>query len=462
MGIFDFLKIKKFKQEIEKLQIENKDLRNDIEKLSFTKDELNYINFKDEVLKLENRKTTLENDLNILTEVSKVEDELSKRRLDISHLDSKKEYIKNDIDKLITNKLELEKEIEIIENIIDIQSYGFYETKYGLEDSSLYKNRLDIIKTRQKDMVKDKLATHHNLNWTIQNDSKKGKEFILDTIKLILRAFNNECDNIISKVKYSNVENSEKRIRKVYSELNKLTDMQNVSIKYEYLNLKIEELYLKYEYECKLKEEKEEQQAIKERMREEARVLKEIETAKKKIEKEESHFKNAIENLNFKVSSTTNDKEKEKLLIKLKDLEEKLREIELVKEDVINREKNTRAGYVYVISNIGSFGEDVYKIGMTRRLDPMDRIKELGSASVPFNFDVHAIIFSEDAPKLENQLHKRLEDNQVNKVNPRKEFFKVCLSEIEDIVKQEFKEATIEFTKVAIAEEFRKSIALSC
>ena len=144
---------------------------------------------------------------------------------------------------------------------------------------------------------------------------------------------------------------------------------------------------------------------------------------------------------------------------KINDLNKKLEEVKENKSKVENREQNTRAGYVYVISNIGSFGDDVYKIGMTRRLDPMDRVRELGSASVPFNFDVHAIIFSDDAPSLENQLHKRLSEYQVNKVNPRKEFFKVSLNEIESVVKDEFKEATIEFTKVAIVDEFRKSLA---
>ena len=235
--------------------------------------------------------------------------------------------------------------------------------------------------------------------------------------------------------------------------------MQKVSIKKEYLELKIKELHIKYEYECKKQQEKEEQEAIKDRMREEALVQKEIEKELAKLEKEETHFTNAKVRLQEQIKSwNENDEKYKELMKKIEELDKKLEEVRENKFKAEKREQNTRAGYVYVISNIGSFGEDVYKIGMTRRLDPMDRVKELGSASVPFNFDVHAIIFSDDAPNLENQLHKRLSEYQVNKVNPRKEFFKVSLNEIESVVKEEFKEATIEFTKVAIAEEFRKSL----
>ncbi|MHC5325457.1 GIY-YIG nuclease family protein [Priestia megaterium] len=217
-------------------------------------------------------------------------------------------------------------------------------------------------------------------------------------------------------------------------------------------------MYLKYEFEQKKQEEKEEQQAIKERMREEAKALKELEKAKEKVEKEEKHFVQAIEKMNEQLS-TSNDNEKEKLLDKLRELERQLEETKKNKEDVLYRVQNTRAGYVYIISNIGSFGEDVYKIGMTRRLEPMDRVKELGDASVPFTFDVHAMIFSEDAPTLENAIHKALTHKKVNKVNDRKEFFRVSLQEIEDLVKSNHNK-TVEFTKLAQAEDYRKSLTL--
>lgn len=432
MGIFDFLKVNKYKKDIENLKSEINTLTNKINEFTFTKDELKYIDLKSKIIEAENI---------------------------LSNLELEKVKSNKEIESLYEKIYKLEKELHILEDNIDISNYGFYKPKYEFENSSIYKTRLDSIRLRQKDMIKSKTATNHDLNWTIGNDKKKGKEFILDTIKLTLRAFNNECDNIMIKAKYNNIESLEKRIRKIFEELNKLTDMQNVSISHNYLKLKIEELYLKFEYECKLQEEKEEQLAIKERIREEAKAQKELEAEMKKIEKEEAHFNNAIKDINIKLSNSS-DKEKEKLLKKLEELECKLSSIQQSKQNISEREKNTRAGYVYVISNIGSFGENIYKIGMTRRLDPMDRVKELGDASVPFSFDVHAMIFSEDAPSLENALHKKFEKYSVNKINLRKEFFNVPLDEIEHEINSNHN-GVIKFTKIAQAEEYRQSLELA-
>lgn len=414
---------------------------------------------------LQQKIVTLENEVtrlrNLLAETVLTQEQVKYLDLnkEIEKLNSCKEDLNSQNKELQSKIVDLRKTLIGLKEIEELQSFGFYKTKYGLESSELYNQKLQEIRKKQKDMIKTKTATIHNTDYLVGGDKKKGKEFILDTVKLSLRAFNNECDNIISKVKFNNVEKSSERIKKIFKEINSLTDMQRVSIKQAYLRAKIEELYLKYEYECKKQEEKEEQQAIKERMREEAKVLKELEAARKKIEKEETHFSNAIKDLNEKLEKA-NDKEKLTLLEKIKELENKLKEVENAKQDLSNREQNTRAGYVYVISNIGSFGENVYKIGMTRRLDPMDRVKELGSASVPFKFDVHAMIFSEDAPSLENILHKKFEKNSVNKVNLRKEFFNVSLENIrKEVLKNH--NATIEFTMLAEAQEYRESLAMS-
>lgn len=406
----------------------------------------------------------------LLNQIEELKKELNAIHLtqeQVKYLDINKEIDKlnrhkNDLkskNRELQNKVSYLQETLIgLEDVEEMQSFGIYKTKYGLESSELYNKKLQNIRDKQKAMIKNKTATIHNTSYIVDGDKKKGKEFILDTVKLSLRAFNNECDNIITKTKFNNVEKSAERIKKIYKEINSLTDMQHVSIKTEYLNLKIEELYLKYEYECKKQEEKEEQQAIKERMREEAKVLKELEAARKKIEKEETHFSNAIKDLNNKLEKA-DDKEKNTLLEKIRELENKLKEVEDSKKDLANREQNTRAGYVYIISNIGSFGENVYKIGMTRRLDPMDRVRELGDASVPFKFDVHAMIFSEDAPALENALHKKFESKSVNKVNLRKEFFNVSLDEVKkEVIKNH--NATIEFTMLAEAQEYRESLAM--
>ncbi|MFC0476250.1 DUF4041 domain-containing protein [Robertmurraya beringensis] len=403
-----------------------------------------------------------------IDELNTESEALSKQISDSSlliDLEKSKETINKDIQALETKKSSVNSEVNdlrnqliLMNNELEMQSFGFYSPKYGFENSEAYQSKLNDIRQEQKKMVKDKTATFHRLDWTIGDDKRKGREFILDTIKLILRAFNNECDNIITKVKFNNVDASEQRIRKVYEELNKLTDMQQVSITSGYLKLKIEELYLKYEFEQKKQEEKEEQMEIKERMREEAKALKELEKAKEKVEKEEKHFEQAISKLQEQISETDASKQA-KLLEKLRELEEQLEETRKNKKDVLFRVQNTRAGYVYIISNIGSFGENVFKIGMTRRLEPLDRVRELGDASVPFLFDVHGMIFSDDAPALENALHKAFADRRVNKVNERKEFFRVSLTEIEEVVKKNHNK-TVEFTKLAEAEEYRQSAAL--
>ncbi len=401
-----------------------------------------------------------------INDLSEKSEALSKRVSDIQMLldiEESKQKVTNEIESLNNNKQviveefnSLQEEVILLKDELLMQSFGFTNPKYGFESSEVYQNKLNDIRKEHKQLVKERKATKHSLDWTIGNDKKKGREFILDTIKLTLRAFNNECDNIIGKVKYNNIEASEKRIRKVFEDLNKLTDMQRVTITSLYLNLKIEELYLKYEFEQKKQEEKEEQLEIKERMREEAKALKELEKAKEKVEKEEKHFELAIEKLKQQMEETAND-QRSKLIEKLKELEKKLEETKKNKEDVLYRVQNTRAGYVYIISNIGSFGENVFKIGMTRRLEPMDRVKELGDASVPFTFDVHGMIFSEDAPTLENALHKAFSERRLNKVNERKEFFRVDLKEIENVVKKNHNK-TVEFTKLAEAEEYRKSV----
>ncbi|WP_218973257.1 DUF4041 domain-containing protein [Peribacillus butanolivorans] len=327
---------------------------------------------------MEKEKEKLVNKLDDITSLVDISESKQRITNEIDDLSTKKQEIVNEIMKLQENVIELKEELLM-------QSFGFFESKYNFESSEAYQVKLDEIRKEQKQLVKDKRATDHSLDWTIGSDTKKGKEFILDTIKLTIRAFNNECDNVILKVKFNNLEASEKRINKVYEDLNKLTDMQNVSITKQYLNLKIAELYLKYEYEQKKQEEKEEHLAIKEQMREEAKALKELEKAKEKVEKEEKHFEQAIETLKQQLTET-NENKQAKLLAKLKELEAQLEETKKNKADVLFRVQHTRAGYVYIISNIGSFGENVYKIGMTRRLEPMDCVKKLGDASVPFTF----------------------------------------------------------------------------
>ena len=274
----------------------------------------------------------------------------------------------------------------------------------------------------------------------------------------MLRAFNGDCDSLISKVNWSNIDKMEERIRKAKKDIEKMNEDLKITLSVNYLNLKLQELWLTHELANKIREEKEEQRRIREQIREEEKLRKEIEKAMAEAKKEEEQFKNAIDMARTELEQAS-EGQKAALLDKIQELEERLHEAEEKEERAISRAQMTKSGYVYVISNIGSFGENIYKIGLTRRLEPMDRVKELGDASVPFTFDVHAMIYSEDAPKLENTLHNTFVTSRMNRINPRKEFFKISLDEIEEIAKKH--DGKVEFTKIAEAREYRESLALS-
>ena len=338
-----------------------------------------------------------------------------------------------------------------------LQSFGFYKPLYDCADSAAYRQLLERIRDRQKEMVKERKALRTEAVFSIEADKTGGKKIAKNLEKLILRAFNGECDAIIDHVTFSNLNAISARITKAYQDLNDLSQPVGISISHAYLNAKLEELHVCYEYQMKLKEEREEQRKIREQMREQARLIKEIEDARKKIEKEETHFNQVISELQARMEAA-NASEKTQYEAKLREYQEQLAGVLKDKEEVEYREQSTRAGYVYIISNIGSFGEHTYKIGVTRRLEPQERIDELGDASVPFEFDVHAMIFSEDAPLLEGALHEHFADRTINKVNSRKEFFRVRLDEIEEVVRAHHNKV-VEFTKIAKAEDYRLTLA---
>jgi hypothetical protein len=276
-------------------------------------------------------------------------------------------------------------------------------------------------------------------------------------IKMMLRAFNGECDAAVAKVSWNNINTMEERIRRAYEAINKMGTSNRTYVTQEYLDLKLEELRLNHELQEKIQEEREEQRLIKEQMREEEKALRELQKQKEEAEREERRYQKALEKAQQDLARATGQKQAE-LEAQIKELQERLHEAEANKERAISQAQLTKLGHVYIISNIGSFGEQVYKIGMTRRLDPMDRVRELGDASVPFEFDVHAMIYSENAPELETALHHHFAQRRINLVNLRKEFFKVHLDEIEAFVKQ--RGLDIQLTKVAVAREFMETLAL--
>ena len=362
----------------------------------------------------------------------------------------------SEIQNLNTEVKKIEKNIVDLNDEVLVQEFGLYRPHYDFANALDYKDRLAEIRAKQKTLIKDKKAVSGNTQWQVNGSAAQGKKMVNDTQKLLLRAFNTECDELIAKVKYTNYDASLNRIHKSAEAISKLGTIMNIAIMPGYLKLKVEELRLAFEYQQKKQEEKEAQKAAREELREAARLQKEIEAQKKKIEKEQTHYQTAYEHILKQLEQLPND---QALLDKKSELEKQLQDIDKAMKDIDYREANQKAGYVYVISNIGAFGPDVYKIGMTRRLDPQDRVDELGDASVPFNFDVHAMIFSDNAPALEAALHRAFEDKKLNMVNTRREFFHVTLDEIKDVVRKNF-DKTVEFVDVPDAEQYRISMKM--
>lgn len=284
-------------------------------------------------------------------------------------------------------------------------------------------------------------------------------EIVADKIKsLVLDAFNFKVDSILSQVKKDNYGVLEQKIKDVFSIINNNAKaFHNTYITRKYLNARLGELkwgMVIFELKSQMQEE---QRRLKEKMKDEERARKEYEKAVREAEKEEKILRSAMEKARIQVAEATEAQKKE-YEDKLAELEAKLKEAEEKGQRALSMAQQTKKGNVYVISNIGSFGENVYKIGMTRRLDPYERVKELGDASVPFPFDVHAIISSDDAPALESVLHKEFALNQVNKVNPRKEFFRVSLTEIKE--KTEAMGLDVSWTMLAAATEYHETLVI--
>lgn len=331
--------------------------------------------------------------------------------------------------------------------------------EYAFTSAAEYKDELTQIRAAQRLMVRGKTACDYPANMMLEGSLQEGARLVDDYIKLMLRAFDSECTAIIDKVTMQNYESSNDKITRSWSAINHLGERFRISIRTDYLNLKREELALAYKYQLFKADEKERIRQIREDEREKARVEKELNERRAKIAKDQQHVATELASLADRASTAEDPAEREKLRDRITELNQYAVKLSSDLQEVESRAQQARAGYVYVISNIGSFGENVYKIGMTRRLDPQERIDELGDASVPFRFDVHAMIFTEDAVALETALHQRFADRRINMVNPRKEFFRVTLDEVRECVSQNYSR-TVEFTETAAAYEYRQTLAL--
>ena len=461
-------KLNNLKQEFSKKE---KEAQEELDKkLKDKKDELNNIDEKLDQLEKER--------------IEKVDEELANRETDLDKKIAEKEEQLNNLDEEYENKRK-EKEVSLnnelkrtednlskakedlrnvkkdlvrAEDDVEMQEYGLYEPRYNFIHAVDYKERLDAVRKQQKQMIKDKTAAIGLTTWTVDGSEAKGRALTNANVKQILRSFNNESTVLISKVKHSNIDNIENRIRKTFDSLNSLYKRENVELTRGYLNLKLDELHLAYEYEVKKQEEKEELREAREREREEKKLQKELEREKKKFERENETISSEIEEVKAKMAQAAAD-EKAKLEAEIAKLQAALDKNNEEVRKINEWKEKPGAGYVYIISNIGSFGEGIFKIGVTRRDNPEERIRELSSASVPFRFDTHVFIFSKNAYDLESSLHERFNDKRVNKVNMRKEFFRISIDDVKQIV-EENKGQVHSFVEHPDAEEYYDTLKM--
>lgn len=304
-----------------------------------------------------------------------------------------------------------------------LQEVGIYRYHHPLENAAEFKAQLADLSERIKETIKAGDAVLASDMFTYNNSLAKGRRMTADLSKLMLRAYNAEADTAVRSLRAGNVLTAKKRLEATVAAVAKLGSMMEMRINPDYHGLRVEELELTSDYLMKLQEEKEAAKEERERLREERKAEEELAAERARLDKERAHYANALAAL-----QAGGDQKG------LEDLQATLAEIDAAIEQNDYRQANIRAGYVYVISNRGAMGDHVVKIGMTRRLEPMDRIRELGDASVPFPFDVHALFFADDAVALEGDLHRAFADRRVNRVNERKEFFFATPAEVREVL----------------------------
>ncbi|MGL1936695.1 MAG: DUF4041 domain-containing protein [Fibrobacterales bacterium] len=351
----------------------------------------------------------------------------------------------------------LKKESDVLQDNLDISAYGIYEPHFDFDTSDRFKDEIKNVREKLKGLIKVDKAVDGGEGWTVNGSQSEGKQMVKRNKKVILRAFNGECDSFISNVSWNNIGRMEERTQKSFDAISKMGETTGLAIANNYCDLKLKELRLTHEFRLKRYEEKEEQKAIKEQMREEERARRDYEKAIADAEKEEKLLQKALKEAQKQMQAASAE-ERAQFEQQLKELEGKLHDAEESNKRALSMAQQTKSGHVYVISNIGSFGENMYKIGMTRRLEPLDRVHELGDASVPFKFDVHAMIYSDNAPALENQLHKLFHEKRVNLVNLRREFFNISLGEIKEEVERAHGEFEFVFDHEAV--EYRESLTI--
>jgi hypothetical protein len=329
-----------------------------------------------------------------------------------------------------------------------LQDVGIYRYHHPLEDAAAYKDRLREIEGQVDDSVKAGTAVLAADMFTFDGSLAKGRKMVADLGKLMLRAYNAEADNCVRSLRAGNVSTAKKRLESAVKAIEKLGAMMELRVNPDYHALRTAELELTADYQMKVQEERERARDERELLREQRRAEQELASERQRLEKEKAHYVSVLQSLRAAGDQAAAD-----------ELATRLADIEQAIENNDYRIANIRAGYVYVISNVGAFGPNVVKIGMTRRLEPRDRVRELGDASVPFQYDVHALFFSEDAIALENELHKAFADRRVNHINQRREFFFATPVEVRDVLAEKVG-GLLEFTEAPEALEYFQSRSL--
>ena len=483
MGIGDIFKIKQFKTEIEQLKTENQNLLNDNQNMHQQLQELGAFDYYKILDMTEQLKKEYE--AKKLTAQEDFQKHLDSIDKSIAEKNSECQNILNPLEELRSQEVKLNKNVKTQTNklnkskeLVKAINYTFdkylnYEPSQStlrfpenqlseLEEISpsviLKLHCMDIKDLRKAYRLNDKQIDSILQKYSARYTTKANQAIY----KLMVIALRAELQNILYNLKYEKLDTSIGDVKKVTQKFLKVAAEGNQSIagtltkfigEIEYLF--INAVKIEYNYYVKKEQSRQEQLAIREQMRQEAQERKALEAERKKVEKEESKYNTEIEKLQNQLQSASSS-ELEQLNARILQLQAQLSEVVLKKEEISNL-ANGKAGNVYVISNLGSFGENVFKIGMTRRLNPQDRVDELGNASVPFKFDVHSFIFSDDAVGLESKLHEILNQKRVNKVNMRKEFFNVTIDELEELVTEI--EPTAEFNRTMAAEEYRQSLS---
>jgi len=348
---------------------------------------------------------------------------------------------------------------ERYEHFDSINTITPFEQIFHDYPSEKIRHLLESGKEAQKDLVAkgEAFSITDEILWN--GSLAKGKAQQKRLAKFLFKSFNSEVDNLISQSKSTNFSNIVKKIENWFEKVNQAGSDNYIRIEREFLELRLEEHRYAFEFQLNKEMELEEQRYTKEAMREEDKVKKEIEKFVKDREKEVKNYQSDITETVKKIK-LANQEELKKLNEHIDILQRKLELAESERNRALSMAQLTRSGYVYVISNKGSFGEGIYKIGMTRRLEPLDRVKELSNASVPFSFDVHALIPSDDAPTLEKQLHDKFSDKRVNKINRRREYFKTNIDDIEKALR-EFVDVDIQIIKEVKSLQFEESLLLT-